>query len=97
MRAPLILFGGIIVLSLAVARALSCVCSPLECDILTEEDCPGGLTWDPCKYVFIFLYKLYLCIFLFCDKKYYCIYVYPYVSFDFICVLIEKSERNLLG
>ncbi|KAK0092876.1 hypothetical protein PV326_000410 [Microctonus aethiopoides] len=49
MRAPLILFGGIIVLSLAVARALSCVCSPLECDILTEEDCPGGLTWDPCK------------------------------------------------
>ncbi|XP_034939320.1 cysteine-rich motor neuron 1 protein [Chelonus insularis] len=49
MKAPFILFGGIIVLSLAVARALSCVCSPLECDILTEEDCPGGLTWDPCK------------------------------------------------
>ncbi|KAF7993343.1 hypothetical protein HCN44_006403 [Aphidius gifuensis] len=49
MRAPLILLGGIIVLSLAVARALSCVCSPLECDILTVEDCPGGLTWDPCK------------------------------------------------
>ncbi|XP_053593227.1 cysteine-rich motor neuron 1 protein [Microplitis demolitor] len=49
MKAPLILFGGIIVLSLAVARALSCVCSPLECDVLTEEDCPGGLTWDPCK------------------------------------------------
>lgn len=53
MKAPLILFGGIIVLSLAVARALSCVCSPLECDILTEEDCPGGLTWDPCKYAVI--------------------------------------------
>ncbi|CAD6235428.1 GSCOCG00007894001-RA-CDS [Cotesia congregata] len=49
MKAPLILFGGIIVLSLAVARALSCICSPLECDVLTEEDCPGGLTWDPCK------------------------------------------------
>lgn len=37
------------VLSFAVAKALSCVCSPLECDLLTEEDCPGGLTWDPCK------------------------------------------------
>lgn len=50
MRAPLLLLGGIVVLSLAVARALSCVCSPLECDILTNEDCPGGLTWDPCRY-----------------------------------------------
>ncbi|XP_063994822.1 cysteine-rich motor neuron 1 protein isoform X2 [Diachasmimorpha longicaudata] len=49
MRASLILISGIIVLSLAVARALSCVCSPLECDVLTEEDCPGGLTWDPCR------------------------------------------------
>lgn len=50
MRAPLLLLGGIVVLSLAVARALSCVCSPLECDVLTKEDCPGGLTWDPCRY-----------------------------------------------
>lgn len=50
MRAPLLLLGGIVVLSLAVARALSCVCSPLECDVLTDEDCPGGLTWDPCRY-----------------------------------------------
>ncbi|KAL0114364.1 hypothetical protein PUN28_011552 [Cardiocondyla obscurior] len=49
MRAPLLLLGGIVVLSLAVARALSCVCSPLECDVLTDEDCPGGLTWDPCR------------------------------------------------
>ncbi|XP_015174024.1 PREDICTED: cysteine-rich motor neuron 1 protein-like isoform X3 [Polistes dominula] len=50
MRASLLLLGGIIVvLSIAVARALSCVCSPLECDILTDEDCPGGLTWDPCR------------------------------------------------
>ncbi|XP_053987015.1 cysteine-rich motor neuron 1 protein isoform X1 [Hylaeus volcanicus] len=49
MRASLLLLGGIVVLSIAVARALSCVCSPLECDILTDEDCPGGLTWDPCK------------------------------------------------
>ncbi|XP_011300108.1 single insulin-like growth factor-binding domain protein-2 [Fopius arisanus] len=49
MRASLILIIGIIVLSLAVARALSCVCSPLECDVLTNEDCPGGLTWDPCR------------------------------------------------
>ncbi|XP_046737861.1 uncharacterized protein LOC124406479 [Diprion similis] len=49
MRVPLVLLGGIVVLSVAVARALSCVCSPLECDSLTEEDCPGGLTWDPCK------------------------------------------------
>lgn len=50
MRAPLLLLGGIVVLSLAVARALSCVCSPLECDVLTDEDCPGGLAWDPCRY-----------------------------------------------
>ncbi|XP_011332207.1 cysteine-rich motor neuron 1 protein isoform X3 [Ooceraea biroi] len=49
MRAPLLLLGGIVVLSLAVARALSCVCSPVECDVLTDEDCPGGLTWDPCR------------------------------------------------
>ncbi|XP_036140141.1 uncharacterized protein LOC105834238 isoform X2 [Monomorium pharaonis] len=49
MRAALLLLGGIVVLSLAVARALSCVCSPLECDVLTDEDCPGGLTWDPCR------------------------------------------------
>ncbi|XP_076246076.1 crimpy isoform X2 [Calliopsis andreniformis] len=49
MRASLLLLGGIVVLSVAVARALSCVCSPLECDILTDEDCPGGLTWDPCR------------------------------------------------
>ncbi|XP_032669006.1 cysteine-rich motor neuron 1 protein-like isoform X1 [Odontomachus brunneus] len=49
MRAPLLLLGGIVVLSLAVARALSCVCSPLECDVLTNEDCPGGLIWDPCR------------------------------------------------
>ncbi|XP_067210990.1 cysteine-rich motor neuron 1 protein isoform X2 [Linepithema humile] len=49
MRAPFLLLGGIVVLSLAVARALSCVCSPLECDVLTDEDCPGGLTWDPCR------------------------------------------------
>ncbi|XP_047346447.1 cysteine-rich motor neuron 1 protein-like isoform X2 [Vespa velutina] len=50
MRASLLLLGGIIVvLSIAVARALSCVCSPLECDVLTDEDCPGGLTWDPCR------------------------------------------------
>lgn len=46
---PLVLLGGIIVLSVAVARALSCVCSPLECDTLTKDDCPAGLTWDPCK------------------------------------------------
>lgn len=52
MRAPLLLLGGIVVLSLAVARALSCVCSPLECDVLTNEDCPGGLIWDPCRYAF---------------------------------------------
>ncbi|XP_014205357.1 cysteine-rich motor neuron 1 protein [Copidosoma floridanum] len=49
MRVPLVLLGGIVVLSVAVARALSCVCSPLECDPLTKDDCPGGLTWDPCK------------------------------------------------
>ncbi|XP_015599676.1 cysteine-rich motor neuron 1 protein [Cephus cinctus] len=49
MRVPLVFLGGIVVLSVAVARALSCVCSPLECDLLTDEDCPGGLTWDPCK------------------------------------------------
>ncbi|XP_043463316.1 venom protein 302 [Leptopilina heterotoma] len=49
MRVPLVSLGGIVVLSFAVAKALSCVCSPLECDLLTEEDCPGGLTWDPCK------------------------------------------------
>ncbi|XP_011494454.1 PREDICTED: insulin-like growth factor-binding protein 7 [Ceratosolen solmsi marchali] len=49
MRVPLVLLGGIVVLSVAVARALSCVCSPLECDTLTNDDCPGGLTWDPCK------------------------------------------------
>nr|XP_033341457.1 cysteine-rich motor neuron 1 protein isoform X2 [Megalopta genalis] len=48
MRASLLLLGGIVVLSVAVARALSCVCSPLECDVLTDEDCPGGLTSDPC-------------------------------------------------
>lgn len=51
MRATLLLLGGIVVFSVAVARALSCVCSPFECDILTDEDCPGGLTWDPCRYV----------------------------------------------
>ena len=49
MRASLLLLGGIVVFSLAVARALSCVCSPFECDILTDDDCPGGLTWDPCR------------------------------------------------
>ncbi|XP_043281699.1 cysteine-rich motor neuron 1 protein-like isoform X2 [Venturia canescens] len=49
MRVPLVLLSGIVVLSVAVARALSCVCSPLECDVLTEDDCPGGLTWDPCQ------------------------------------------------
>ncbi|KAG7201986.1 hypothetical protein KM043_004678 [Ampulex compressa] len=49
MRVPLLLLGGIVVLSVAVARALSCVCSPLECDVLSDEDCPGGLTWDPCR------------------------------------------------
>lgn len=48
----MVLLGGcVVVLSVAVARALSCVCSSLECDPLTEEDCPGGLTLDPCKYV----------------------------------------------
>ncbi|CAK9799576.1 Insulin-like growth factor-binding protein 7 [Anthophora plagiata] len=49
MRAPLLLLGGIVVLSVAVARAFSCVCSPFECDTLTDDDCPGGLTWDPCR------------------------------------------------
>ncbi|XP_034173159.2 crimpy isoform X2 [Osmia lignaria lignaria] len=49
MRASLLLLGGIVVFSVAVARALSCVCAPLECDVLTDEDCPGGLTWDPCR------------------------------------------------
>lgn len=49
MRVALLLLGGIVVLSVTVARALSCVCSPIECDSLTEDDCPGGLTWDPCK------------------------------------------------
>ncbi|XP_058788892.1 uncharacterized protein LOC131662913 [Phymastichus coffea] len=49
MRVPLWLLGGVAVLSLAVARALSCICSPLECDPLGGDDCPGGLTWDPCK------------------------------------------------
>ncbi|XP_076391425.1 crimpy isoform X2 [Megachile rotundata] len=49
MRSSLLLLGGIVVFSVAVARALSCVCAPLECDVLTDEDCPGGLTWDPCK------------------------------------------------
>ncbi|CAL7946665.1 unnamed protein product [Xylocopa violacea] len=49
MRASLLLLGGIVVFSVAVARALSCVCSPFECDILTDDDCPGGLTWDPCR------------------------------------------------
>ncbi|OAD59117.1 hypothetical protein WN48_09427 [Eufriesea mexicana] len=53
MRATLLLLGGIVVFSVAVARALSCVCSPFECDILTDEDCPGGLTWDPCRYVLL--------------------------------------------
>ncbi|XP_015432920.1 PREDICTED: cysteine-rich motor neuron 1 protein [Dufourea novaeangliae] len=48
MRASLLLLGGIVVFSVAVARALSCVCSPLECDVLTDEDCPGGLVSDPC-------------------------------------------------
>ncbi|KOC68070.1 Cysteine-rich motor neuron 1 protein [Habropoda laboriosa] len=49
MRAPLLLLGGVVVFSVAVARAFSCVCSPFECDILTDDDCPGGLTWDPCR------------------------------------------------
>ncbi|XP_076221389.1 crimpy isoform X2 [Nomia melanderi] len=48
MRASLLLLGGIVVLSVAVARALSCVCSPLECEVLTDEDCPAGLISDPC-------------------------------------------------
>ncbi|XP_066587412.1 cysteine-rich motor neuron 1 protein-like isoform X2 [Prorops nasuta] len=48
MKTPFLLLG-IVLLSVAVARAFSCVCSPLECDVLTDEDCPGGLTWDPCK------------------------------------------------
>jgi hypothetical protein len=27
----------------------SCVCSPSECEELSESDCPGGGTvWDPC-------------------------------------------------
>ncbi|XP_026667438.1 cysteine-rich motor neuron 1 protein-like isoform X2 [Ceratina calcarata] len=49
MRASLLLLSGIVVFSIAVATALSCVCSPFDCDILTDEDCPGGLTWDPCR------------------------------------------------
>ncbi|XP_023318137.1 insulin-like growth factor-binding protein 2 isoform X2 [Trichogramma pretiosum] len=49
MRVSLLLLGGIVVLSVTVARALSCVCSPLECDPITLADCPDGLTWDPCK------------------------------------------------
>ena len=31
------------------AIGFSCVCSPSECDEITDEDCPGGGTvWDPC-------------------------------------------------
>ncbi|KAJ9579782.1 hypothetical protein L9F63_004567 [Diploptera punctata] len=32
-----------------VVFGFSCVCSPSECEELSESDCPGGGTvWDPC-------------------------------------------------
>jgi hypothetical protein len=34
----------------AHASNVRCVCSPSECDQLTNDDCPvgSGLVWDPC-------------------------------------------------
>ncbi|XP_069696768.1 venom protein 302 [Periplaneta americana] len=35
--------------SVRAVYGFSCVCSPTECEELSESDCPGGGTvWDPC-------------------------------------------------
>lgn len=33
--------------------APACVCDKRECEIVSEDDCPGlgVVVWDPCKYV----------------------------------------------
>jgi hypothetical protein len=40
---------ALLLLSVRLVSGFSCVCSPAECEELSEEDCPGGGTvWDPC-------------------------------------------------
>jgi hypothetical protein len=39
----------LLLLSVHCVSGFSCVCSPSECEELSESDCPGGGTvWDPC-------------------------------------------------
>lgn len=39
----------LLLFSARLVSGFSCVCSPSECEELSESDCPGGGTvWDPC-------------------------------------------------
>jgi hypothetical protein len=39
----------LLLFSARFVSGFSCVCSPSECEELSESDCPGGGTvWDPC-------------------------------------------------
>lgn len=37
-------------LTCVIVSSFSCVCSPSECEDISEDDCPagGGTVWDPC-------------------------------------------------
>lgn len=43
-------YTTLVLACLHLALGFSCVCSPSECEPLTEEDCPpgAGTVWDPC-------------------------------------------------
>lgn len=43
LSAVCVLFGTIV-----CVQGFSCVCSPAECEDISEDDCPGGTVWDPC-------------------------------------------------
>lgn len=43
------LVTALLLFSVRFVSGFSCVCSPAECEELSEGDCPGGGTvWDPC-------------------------------------------------